>query len=130
MQDLLRRFSWAAPLFGIEIELDAAPRSVPAFVPPPSVPAAIRDLGLVVPWSVTAEAVSAEIRKIGAGLLESVAVIDEYRGTGVAAGARSVAFRLVFRLRDRTWKDTEVDSAVTRIRGGLEKQLGVTLRTS
>lgn len=121
---------WAAPLFGIEIDLDAAPPSVLAFVPPPSVPAAVRDLGLVVPWSVTAEAVGAEIRKIGAGLLESVAVIDEYRGTGVAAGARSVGFRLVFRRRDRTLKDTEVDSAVTRIRGGLEKKLGVTLRTS
>ena len=121
---------WAAPLFGLEIDLDVALRSVPAFAPPPTVPAASRDLGLVVPWSVTAAAVSAEMRKIGAGLLESVAVIDEYRGAGVADGSRSVAFRLVFRRRDRTLKDSEVDSAVTRIRGGLEKQLGVTLRTS
>ena len=121
---------WAAPLFGFEIGLDVAPRLVPAFVPPPTVPAAVRDLGLVVPWSLTTAAVETDIRKIGAGLLESVTVIDEYRGAGVGPGSRSVAFRLVFRRRDRTLKDSEVDSAVTRIRGGLEKQLGVTLRTS
>lgn len=121
---------WAGPLFGLEIDLDVAPRPVPAFVPPPTVPAAIRDLSLVVPWSLTVDAVDAEMRKIGGGLLESVAVIDEYHGAGVAEGARSVAFRLVFRRRDRTLKDVEVDSAITRIRGGLEKQLGVTLRTS
>ncbi len=121
---------WAAPLFGFEIGLDVAPRLVPAFVPPPTVPAAVRDLGLVVPWLLTTAAVETDIRKIGAGLLESVTVIDEYRGAGVGPGSRSVAFRLVFRRRDRTLKDSEVDSAVTRIRGGLEKQLGVTLRTS
>ena len=121
---------WAAPLFGLEVELSVAARVVPPFVAPPMVPAAIRDLGLVVPWAVTADAVVAEIRKIGAGLLESVGVVDEYRGAGVPDGSRSVAFRLVFRRRDRTLKDSEVDSAVTRIRGGLEKQLGVSLRTS
>ncbi len=121
---------WAGPLFGLEVDLHDAARLVPPFVAPPTVPAANRDLGLVVPWAVTAVAVVREIQKIGAGLLESVAVIDEYRGAGVPEGSRSVAFRLVFRRRDRTLKDSEVDSAITRIRGGLEKQLGVSLRTS
>ena len=120
---------WAGPVFGLEIDLDsAAPAPVP-FVPPPTVPASSRDLALVVPWSVSAEAVTAEMRKSGAGLLESVAVIDEYRGPGIAEGARSLAFRLVFRRREKTLKDNEVDSAVNRIRGALEKQLGVTLRS-
>ena len=119
---------WAGPVFAFEVDLDpVAPAPVP-FAPPPTVPASSRDLALVVPWSVAAEVVMAEMRKSGAGLLESVAVIDEYRGAGIAEGARSLAFRLVFRRREKTLKDNEVDSAVNRIRGALEKQLGVTLR--
>lgn len=120
---------WAGPLFGFEVDLDPAPRAVPPFVPPPTVPAATRDLALVVPWSVSAERVRAECRRVGGALVESVDPIDEYRGAGLPPETRSLAIRLVFRGRDRTLKDTEVDHAVTRMRGALEKQLGVTLRT-
>lgn len=120
---------WAGTVFGLEVDLDpAAPVPVP-FVPPPSVPASSRDLALVVPTGLAAADIMALMQKTGAGLLESVTVIDEYRGPGIAAGTRSLAFRLVFRRREKTLKDTEVDSAVTRIRGALEKQLGVTLRS-
>ena len=120
---------WAGPVFAFEVDLDPTQPAPVPFAPPPTVPAASRDLALVVPWSVTSDAVMAEMRKTGAGLLESVAVIDEYRGAGIAEGARSLAFRLVFRRREKTLKDNEVDSAVNRIRGALEKQLGVTLRS-
>ncbi len=120
---------WAGPLFAFEVDLDPASRPVPAFAPPPTVPAATRDLALVVPWSVAAERVMAECRRVGGALLESIEPIDEYRGAGLPADTRSLAIRLVFRGRDRTLKDTEVDHAVTRMRGTLEKQLGVTLRT-
>ena len=46
------------------------------------------------------------------------------------AGTRSVAYRLVFRGRDQTLRDRDVDGAVTRIQRELEKEHGVTLRTS
>jgi phenylalanyl-tRNA synthetase beta chain len=122
---------WAAQLFGFEVLIDEAPRPTKVFVPPPTVPAVTRDLALVVPWSVSVEQLTSEIARVGgsSALIESSEPIDEYRGTGLGAGVRSVALRLVFRGRDRTLKDTEVDHALTRIRGALEKQLGVTLRS-
>ena len=121
---------WAAPLFGFEVIVDVVERTVPAFIPPPALPAALRDLALVMPWSVTSTRVIEEMRRVVGSLLESVAVIDEYRGPGLPEGTRSVAFRLTFRGKDRTLKDTEVEHAVGRIQSTVEKQLGVTLRKS
>jgi phenylalanyl-tRNA synthetase beta chain len=122
---------WAAPLFGFEVDVAIGVRGAGRFVPQPSLPAASRDLALVIPWSVSADRVAAEMaRAVGGQLLEAVAVVDEYRGAGLPADTRSVAFRLTFRGRDRTLKDNEIDHAVSRIQAGLEKQLGVTLRKS
>lgn len=120
---------WAGPVFTFELEIDPAGRTSAAFSPPPALPAAVRDLALVVPWELTAARIIEEMRRPGGSMLERVDVVDEYRGAGVDAGSRSVAFRLVFRGRDRTLKDVEIDNAVSRIRGTLEKQLGVKLRS-
>lgn len=57
-------------------------------------------------------------------------MVDEYRGTGVPDGARSVAIRLTFRSPDRTLRDVEVDQAIERVRNALERNLGIVLRTS
>ncbi|MEZ4457826.1 MAG: phenylalanine--tRNA ligase subunit beta [Gemmatimonadales bacterium] len=120
---------WAGPVFGFELEIDPAPRAPAPFAPPPTQPAASRDLALIVPAEVTAERIIAEARRAGGGMLEAVQVIDEYRGAGIPEGTRSVAFRFVFRGRERTLKDNEIENAVTRIRAVVEKQLGVKQRT-
>jgi phenylalanyl-tRNA synthetase beta chain len=121
---------WAAPLWGLEVEIAGGEPSRPTYVPLPSVPAASRDLALVVPWTVGASAVGERIAATGGGLLESVRVIDQYTGEGIPEAARSLLFRLVFRAADRTLRDREVDGVVDRIRAVLEKELGVTLRTT
>jgi phenylalanyl-tRNA synthetase beta chain len=53
---------WAAGLFGLEVDLDAASRPVRSFQPLPVTPAAIRDLALLAPLPVTVEAVRARRR--------------------------------------------------------------------
>jgi phenylalanyl-tRNA synthetase beta chain len=121
---------WAGPIFGFEVDLDVTEQPRVRFEPPPSMPASARDLALIVPWTVAADSVVEAMRRAAGGLLESVDVVDEYRGAGVPEGSRSVAFRLVFRSRDRTLRDQEVDSAVNRVRTSVEKQLGVSLRTN
>jgi phenylalanyl-tRNA synthetase beta chain len=93
-------------------------------------PASSRDLALVVPWAVSSTQVIEAMRRAGGGLLETVEVVDEYRGANLPADSRSVAFRLVFRSRERTLRDNEVDSAVNRVRATVEKQLGASLRTT
>ncbi len=121
---------WAAPLFGMEIEVDPAPRPVRPFRSLPATPAATRDLALVVPAAVPAGAVAGAVRDTGAGLLESIDVIDEYRGEKVPPGQRGLTLRLVFRSRDRTLRDSEVEAAMQRIIIQLGQTLDVTVRTA
>jgi phenylalanyl-tRNA synthetase beta chain len=121
---------WAAPLFGFEVVIDPAPRRAARYARLPSVPAATRDLALLLPEGVAVAAVEATLRDAAGALLESVRVIDEYRGAGLPAGRRSVAVRLVLRAADRTLRDTEVDDVLQRILATLDKALDVTVRSA
>jgi phenylalanyl-tRNA synthetase beta chain len=122
---------WAGPVFGGEMVVDVGPVPPDHYRPLPTQPAAIRDLALVVPLARPASVVTALLRERGARHgLESVDVIDEYRGAAIPDGTRGIAVRLVFRVGDRTLTDNEVDQAVTRLRQSLERELDVTLRTT
>jgi len=121
---------WAAPIFGFEILLVAHQAPVPKFRPLPSTPAVERDLALILTSDRTLAEVEAHVRKQSGALLESVTVFDEYRGSGIPAGTRSVAVRLVFRAPDRTLRDMEVDAVVSRVVASLEDELGIQLRTA
>ncbi|MFZ5623695.1 MAG: phenylalanine--tRNA ligase subunit beta [Gemmatimonadota bacterium] len=121
---------WAAPVFGFEVRLDPSPRSAPRFAGLPSTPSSSRDLALVLAEGTSAAAVAACIRRTAPPFLESVAVLDEYRGGALPAGTRSVTFRLVFRAPDRTLRDAEVDEAVRSVVTALETELGAHLRAS
>lgn len=75
------------------------------------VPAATQDLSVVVPVAVPAGEVLAAVR-VGAGsLLEHIALVDDYRGTGLAAGEKSLTFALRFRGEDRTLTAAEASEA-------------------
>ena len=69
------------------------------------------------------------ITKTGGKLLESVTLFDEYRGDSVPEGQRSLAFRLVYRLGDRTLTDQDVEPVHQKVRQALEKQFSVNLRS-
>src|SRR5262249_999752 len=98
---------WAAPVFGFEVELDAAPRRPVRYRPLPSTPSSERDLALLLPGDVPAAQVARAVAQAAGPLLASQAVLDEYRGPGMAPGFRSVMFRLTFRAPDRTLRDAE-----------------------
>lgn len=119
---------WAAPLFGFEIDIDPAARATPAVRPPAATPASERDIALVVPAGVSAAQIEDAVRRSGGSTLESVLVVDEYRGEKLPPEMRSVVFRLVFRAPDRTLEKAEVDQAVARVLKHLEKELRVQLR--
>lgn len=121
---------WAAPLFGLEVMVDPAPRAVRRFQPLPTTPAATRDLALLVLEGTPIDAVVEAVRSSAGSLLERVAVTDEYRGAGLPSGRRSVTLHLVLRGRERTLRDADVDAVVQRILSKLGQSLDVTLRTN
>jgi phenylalanyl-tRNA synthetase beta chain len=122
---------WAPPVFGGEIEIAPRNVSLPRFSPLPIFPAVIRDLALLVGTDQPVDAVIGLVEERGRRhALESVAVLDEYRGKELPDGKRSVTVRLVFRSADRTLTDAEVDQAVGRLRTSLERERDVVVRTT
>jgi phenylalanyl-tRNA synthetase beta chain len=117
---------WAAPLFGLELDLATERVPTPRYAALPVTPAAARDVSLVLPVGVSAAQVAGVIRRAGAPLLEAVQVFDEYRGS--ERGGRSVAWRLVFRDPERTLRDAEVDGAVAAVLAAVRSELGVERR--
>jgi len=121
---------WAAPLFGLEVRLTAAERDPVVYRPLPLQPPVERDVALVLPPGVTAAQVSDALRRTVGPLLERLEVFDEYRGPGIPAGHRSVAWHCTFRDPERTLRERDVDALLARGLEVLEGELGVRRRES
>jgi phenylalanyl-tRNA synthetase beta chain len=102
---------------------------IPVFHPYSTYPAADRDLAFFAPVKVSVVEIEKAITKAGKGLLESVGLFDEYRGENVPSGQRSLAFRLVYRVSDRTLTDAEVEPVHNKVREALVEKFGVSLRS-
>ncbi|SEE55104.1 phenylalanyl-tRNA synthetase beta subunit [Arthrobacter alpinus] len=74
-------------------------------------PVATQDVALVVPVEIPAAAVLETLREGAGELLEDVALFDEYQGTGIPEGSKSLAFGLRFRAADRTLTSDEASAA-------------------
>ena len=135
---------WAAPAFGIEVRLSPAPfdpaisveaatrarAAAPSYQAIPTTPAAELDLALLVPSATSAAQVEAVIARTAGDLLERLELFDEFRGQGIPAGFRSLAWRLTFRHPERTLRDKEVEGRRDKLLRVLENELSVRQRTS
>jgi len=122
--------AWAAPLFGFEVTVEPGPRAFVPYRPLPVMPPVERDLALVLGPGVIRAAVEAVLRREAGELLEWLEVFDEYRGPGMPAGARGVAWHLAFRDPTRTLRESEVDRLLEAVLKALEAELGVRRRES
>jgi phenylalanyl-tRNA synthetase beta chain len=142
---------WASPAFGVELTLDTmsnadlaapgtnahgqAPAPTPAvrsgrFTPLPTTPASEFDLALLVPDGIRAADVERVIRAAAGELLERLVAFDEFTGSGVPAGYRSVAWRLTLRHPERTLRDKEIDGRRSKILSELRAELDVRQRAT
>jgi phenylalanyl-tRNA synthetase beta chain len=124
---------WASPAFGVEVDLQAvssdAPRSS-TYAAIPTMPAIEVDLALLVPESTAAATGAETIRDSAGDMLESLVVFDEFRGTGIPEGQRSLGWRLTFRHPERTLRDKEIQGRTAKILSVLESKLGIRQRSS
>jgi phenylalanyl-tRNA synthetase beta chain len=96
------------------------------FQPFSLVPAALRDLALLVPSATAAADVQKAVAKharAGVGKdfeLEDVRLFDVYQGKGLPEGHKSLGFTLRYRAADRTLTDAEVNAAFTVTQTALE----------
>jgi phenylalanyl-tRNA synthetase beta chain len=124
----------APVLFELELEAILS-RPVPAYREFPRVPPAIRDLALVLPESVRAAEVLADIEALrrsepALAALRNVRLFDEYRGKGLENKEKSLAIRFWMQDTQRTLEDAEVESAMKAIVTRLGQTRGARLRSS
>ncbi len=91
-------------------------------------PAATQDLSVVVAESVPAGAVRDAVIDGAGALLESATLVDDYRGTGLEPGTKSVTLALRFRAADRTLTAAEATEAKLAGLALAGERLGATLR--
>jgi phenylalanyl-tRNA synthetase beta chain len=92
----------------------------------PRFPNIVRDLALVVDADVTNQRITDIIK--GFSLISDVQLFDVYSGKQVAAGKKSLAYRLVYQSPDQTLKDETVNKVQEKILEKLTKELGAILR--
>ncbi len=123
----------------IELDIDALAEigaQAPRYKPIPSLPAATRDIALVVSDDVLAGDVAGAIRKSGGDLVESVELFDLFRGGSIQKDHRSLAFHVVYRDpkaatdpdNARTLTDVEVDERHKAVLAEVNQRFGATLR--
>ncbi len=97
-------------------------------------PPALRDLALVVAAGRPAEDVRRLLLRVarsataGAFEVEAVEVFDVYRGAGLGADKKSLAFALSFRSPARTLTDDEVNAAFAKIQQEIAADGAITVR--
>jgi phenylalanyl-tRNA synthetase beta chain len=125
---------WELPAETFIAELDLAQllAEIPArrtAVQPPRYPAAVRDLAIVVDEARPYAEIEQAVVESAKGLVESVALRDVYRGPQAGDGKKSFAVRIVLRSPSGTLSEDDVDKAMRRIQGRLERGMGAVLRS-
>jgi len=98
------------------------------FREPSSYPPVVFDLAFDLDLTIPAQMLLEVVNDAAGDWLESVRVFDEFTGSPLAEGRKSVAVQLWFRAPDHTLSNDEVTPHRERIVGAVESQLDARLR--
>lgn len=98
------------------------------YVEVPKFPAVERDIAMIVDESVEVGKIEKIITKKGKKQLESVKLFDIYRDDKIGENKKSVAYSLIFRDKNKTLSDDEINVAMENIIAELKKEVGAELR--
>ena len=98
------------------------------YVEVPKFPAVERDIAIIVDEKIEVGQIEKIIMKKAKKLLESIKLFDIYRNEKLGTNKKSVAYSLIFRDKNKTLSDEEVNSLMEAIITELEKSLGAELR--
>ncbi|CAH2212386.1 phenylalanine--tRNA ligase subunit beta [Tepidibacter aestuarii] len=98
------------------------------YTPLPKYPAMTRDIALLIKDEVYVKEIEDIITKNSQGLVESFKLFDVYKGEQIEEGYKSVAYSLVYRSKDNTLTDEEVNKVHENILKELSEQINANLR--
>lgn len=94
----------------------------------PKFPAITRDIAIELSDSIMVKEIEAIILKNGGSYLESATLFDVYKGEQIGEGKQSVAYSLLFRAKDKTLQDEEINPVIEKIVSNLQSKLSAQLR--
>ena len=129
----------AAAAFGLadravivaDIDAEALLAAVPertTYRPFNTLPAAKRDIAVIVPGEMPMDRVLAELKAAGGELLTDAELFDVYRGDSIPAGTKSLAFALTYQPKEKTLTDKEIDKVHQKIESRLVHVLKAQIR--
>ena len=119
----------AAPIL-FELDLEAVTRrQLPRHQSLTRFPQVRRDLAFVLDAAIPAGDVLATMQQAATAIVSDLAVFDQYRGKGIPADQKSLAFRVVMQDTQRTLTDAEVEDAVAKLADAVRRQFNATLRS-
>ncbi len=95
-----------------ELKLDLLLTFMPASIQYSSIPkfpAIERDIAVVVDEAVTSVQIQEIIRSYPSELIEEVSVFDFFKGGDIPEGKKSLAFNIIYRSKDKTLRDEDVE---------------------
>ncbi len=116
-----------------ELDLDALFSLMPercTYEPFPRYPAVDRDIAVIMDESIPAAELIRHMKEHDPSIIETVELFDVYKGKHVPEGKKSLAFRIVYRSRERTLTDTEVEGIHAGLVASVLKKTGGALRAS
>ena len=128
---LAKKYDLRDAVYLAEFNLDlliSKRNSAKSFKSLPQFPSSRRDVAMLVPETVTHEAVMQTVKQAKASNLESVELFDVFRGKGIPDGQKSLAYAFTYRAADKTLTDADVNAAHEKVLDGLKTQLKAELR--
>ncbi len=129
---IARRYEFTEPVWYASMDLSQiyrlrAPKKRLGEIP--EFPASRRDLSLVAGEDVSFKQVEKALVSQGGGLLESLQIFDVYQGEQIPKGSIAYGVRLIFRSKERTLTDKEIDKIIDKMVSKLRREQGVVLRS-
>jgi len=119
------------PLVPVLFELDLDALTViplPRYAEVSRQPPVIRDIAIVVDQALELQQLDDGLRRNSPAIVRNIKLFDVYAGSGVEAGKKSLAFRIVMQDTQKTLLDADVDAAMQELTAYLNEAFAARLR--
>lgn len=94
----------------------------------PKFPAVERDIAMLVKDDIIVKDLENVMKQKGGSYLENIKLFDVYKGKQIQEGYKSIAYNILFRAKDHTLTDEEVNIPMKKILESLKEKFDVQLR--
>jgi phenylalanyl-tRNA synthetase beta chain len=115
-----------------ELNLGELLRHIPdsiTYKPIPKYPPVERDIAVIVDEDITVSEIENIIKIFSSELIEKVSVFDVYKGKNIPEGKKSLAFNIIYRSRNRTLIEDEIERIHTSLVNYILEKTGGELRS-